>query len=915
MANRYEIGKELGKGSFATVHLCRRKNGSDTSTRQYFAIKVINVTECKQQQGASKYYEGAPTNSNNGDNDEVCIQSQQQQNLVPYTIESLLQREINVHLSVSSSKHPNIVQLYESFNYKNEITGNEMSALVLEYCSFGDLQGYIKRIRHERKQSQNDNNGECSRGILLLPEGTFLSTNQIKHALSQVLCGLSFLHSRGIVHRDIKPANIFLSPMQPMSADKISPKGEENTQFTLLDCQIKLGDFGLSNKMQDDEDWAEAQRTFCGTPSCIAPEVVMQADSTTTARIHTKSNDTNVNDSILGVDASLFTQQTEGNHSRGYGQPADIWSTGCLLYTLIVGRNPFALPASQPTPNQDPSMEKTRRIQQIIERVKDNDWSVPANVRMNESMKQLLEQLLEASPKKRGTARKILSMHPFFQLNSSMPEVSPEKKIEATNGSLEKENAVNNQQEEDMSINSDHSYLFRSDSESEEKAEINPHSRDQPSDSISAAFSAAIEADTATLDLSLEVIEDLTKYQQMAAKSRPQTEPFNTHRSEEDKELDDIAKVSLTSTCQGIADLKEYHQAAAGSSSIVSQWSLSSSTARVRQKIDKTDDILSTIEIIKSTIGADDIMGQQDTVKATELLPSVEETPESHSTFVSMKALDRLPIKKYIWVESLSNSTSVRLTLFCLGTEGLVIQRETGSANDLWSHVSSDGEGILWGKLKPKSTSLSITSRLRATQSDEQLLMEAYSRAPTEFSKQTLSSLLSLKCNDIISLYESLEDKIVKIKAETPKVTLHLYTAAPADNTLQLVASTILLENEDIETKFVKDGTIIRLSSSDESITVRGETGTMTKLDVDLVKLKADDSPGESSSSKRMLNDLEPLPRFVNNLCVFIESARECLMIEAEDESSSQTQTDYAYPLEKKVVMKGWHRSDWISVQ
>jgi len=142
-----------------------------------------------------------------------------------------------------------------------------------------------------------------------------------------------------------------------------------------------------------------------------------------------------------------------------------------------------------------------------------------------------------------------------------------------------------------------------------------------------------------------------------------------------------------------------------------------------------------------------------------------------------------------------------------------------------------------------------------------------------------------------------------------------LYTTEAVDDTLQLVANTLLMENNDIETKFVKDGTIIRLSSSDESITVRGETGTMTKLDVDLVKLKADDSPGVPSSSKRMLNELGPLPQFVNNLCVFIESARECLMIEAEEKaSSSQTQTDHASPIEKKI-MKGWHRSGWISVQ
>ena len=130
-----------------------------------------------------------------------------------------------------------------------------------------------------------------------------------------------------------------------------------------------------------------------------------------------------------------------------------------------------------------------------------------------------------------------------------MLEGSPEKKkIEAD--SLEKENIANDQQEENMTIG-DHSYLFRSDSDSEDEEEINPCPRDQPSDSISAALSAVAEADAATLDLPLEVIEDLTKYQELAAKSRPQTEPLHTCWSEEDKELDDVAEVSLTSTCQG----------------------------------------------------------------------------------------------------------------------------------------------------------------------------------------------------------------------------------------------------------------------------------------------------------------------------------------------------------------------------
>lgn len=48
-----------------------------------------------------------------------------------------------------------------------------------------------------------------------------------KNILQQLVHGLAYIHSRGIVHHDIKPSNIFIS--------------NENQNF-----QIQLGDFGLS---------------------------------------------------------------------------------------------------------------------------------------------------------------------------------------------------------------------------------------------------------------------------------------------------------------------------------------------------------------------------------------------------------------------------------------------------------------------------------------------------------------------------------------------------------------------------------------------------------------------------------------------------------------------------------------------
>ena len=48
------------------------------------------------------------------------------------------------------------------------------------------------------------------------------------------------------------------------------------------------------------------------------------------------------------------------------------------------------------------------------------DWSVPASVRITDgSMESLLSQLLDMQPRKRGTARGILNLHPFFRTKSA----------------------------------------------------------------------------------------------------------------------------------------------------------------------------------------------------------------------------------------------------------------------------------------------------------------------------------------------------------------------------------------------------------------------------------------------------------------------------------------------------------------
>ena len=62
---------------------------------------------------------------------------------------------------------------------------------------------------------------------------------------------------------------------------------------------LKLGDFGLATRISSPD---ERKKTLCGTPNYIAPEIL------------TKS---------------------------GHSFAVDMWSSGCIMYTLLVGKPPF----------------------------------------------------------------------------------------------------------------------------------------------------------------------------------------------------------------------------------------------------------------------------------------------------------------------------------------------------------------------------------------------------------------------------------------------------------------------------------------------------------------------------------------------------------------------------------------------
>lgn len=263
---------------------------------------------------------------------EFAVKSIEKKYLFSDEEKAMVKREVEIQRLVN---HPNVIRLYDTFE------DDKFLHLIVDFASSVSLEEYLQ-IR-----------------------GAAFGLSEIEtcYIAEHILHGIEYIHGLGILHADLKPQNLLLHECKSNDTfndsmlSSMKKIGRTSSIPALSSLVIKICDFGLARRVPDVRyfkltgDVHKVPPTqISGTVGYIAPEIM---------------------------------------RGEPYGQAADIWSVGIIIYELLSGVKPFS-------PYSDCLLHDVKFPKSI--------WAGKSAEVIN-----LLTKMLNRDPAKRITARDALN--------------------------------------------------------------------------------------------------------------------------------------------------------------------------------------------------------------------------------------------------------------------------------------------------------------------------------------------------------------------------------------------------------------------------------------------------------------------------------------------------------------------------